>query len=837
MKKTVTCCMLLWAFSVGAALGQTASVTIDTGAEGDPLNPGMFGLFFEEINHSGDGGLYAEQIENRSFEDYRLPEGTVMRGDKAVGPNKGWGVEFSSEEKFPGWEFSARDVEAYLTLETENPIHKNNPSYACVTVGTAFPKGEAVLSNDGFWGIPITKGEQYKFSVFARAPEKTVVRVRLVGPENAVLGETTLEITSSAWTKYEAVFTGPATADARLELVFTKPGKVYLDEVSLFPPTFNDRPNGLRKDLVERFRALEPGFVRFPGGCVVEGCTVANRYQPTTTLGPTETRPSRWSLWGYRSNQGLGLHEYLQFCEDLNAEAMLVVSCGMACEFRDGGMAPLEELQPFIDDALNAIEYALGPVTSRYGAMRAAAGHPEPFNLRYVEIGNENWGKEYIPRYKAFHAALKAKYPDLIYVSCIEIPEADVDIRDDHFYSTPGKLAVLPDRYDSETRGKRKVYIGEFGVSQKVHNGNLNDALGEAAMMLGMERRADLITMASYAPRFHNVNDPSWSVQMIGFDNRRTFCQPIYYVQQMFATQKGDRVLPTAVSVSQPKDGTPAATLLFATWNTQAEIRDLTVTDAGGKEFRLAPNEEKALFAPLAQELPAPNIVVVPGLQLTGEYTFRFRARKLGGAEGLLIGLNCYDGQNYTWINRAGFENTKDAVIQRVNGERFFLDVKTAEFRPYETGVWYDYEIRVGRNSLAAFENGKLFLESAPAAGGNGFWKPLGSADQASKLFALAHRDTQTGDLLVRIVNRNAAPADVQIELKNWAGKTEFTVEETVLTSEKATDRNSLDEPEKIVPKTSAFRASGTAFTYKAAANSLTNLRLKPSGSGAGVSQ
>ncbi|MBQ9456490.1 MAG: hypothetical protein IJU53_12565, partial [Thermoguttaceae bacterium] len=168
MKKTVICCMLLWAFSVGGALGQTASVTIDTGAEGLPLNPGMFGLFFEEINYSGDGGLYAEEIENRSFEDYRLPEGTVIRGGKAVGPNKGWGVEFRSENKFPNWEFSARDVEAYLTLETENPIHPNNPSYACVTVGTAFPKGEAILSNDGFWGIPITQGEQYRFSVFAR---------------------------------------------------------------------------------------------------------------------------------------------------------------------------------------------------------------------------------------------------------------------------------------------------------------------------------------------------------------------------------------------------------------------------------------------------------------------------------------------------------------------------------------------------------------------------------------------------------------------------------------------------------------------------------------------
>ena len=381
MKKTFICFVLVWAFSVCAAVGQTVNLTVDAGADGVPLNPGMFGLFFEEINHSGDGGLYAELIENRSFEDYRLPEGTAIRGDKAVGPNKGWSDGFSSENKFPNWEFSANDVEAYLTLETENPIHENNPSYACVTVGTVLPKGQAILSNDGYWGIPINKGDEYKFSMFARSAQKTPVLVRLVGKDNAILGETTIEVASPAWTKYEYVFTGSVTADARLELVFTKPGKVYVDEVSLFPPTYNNRPNGLRKDLVELFRDLKPGFVRFPGGCVVEGCTIANRYIPTTTLGPVETRRSRWSLWGYRSNQGLGLHEYLQFCEDVNAEAMLVVSCGMACEFRDGDMVPVEDLQPYIDEALNAIEYAIGPVTSKYGAMRAAAGHPEPFNL------------------------------------------------------------------------------------------------------------------------------------------------------------------------------------------------------------------------------------------------------------------------------------------------------------------------------------------------------------------------------------------------------------------------------------------------------------------------
>ncbi len=493
---------------------------------------------------------------------------------------------------------------------------------------------------------------------------------------------------------------------------------------------------------------------------------------------------------------------------------MLVVNCGMTCEYRDGGMVSDDDLQPYIDDALNSIEYALGPVTSKYGAMRAAAGHPEPFNLKYVEIGNENWGQEYKPRYKVFQAALKAKYPNLEYVSCIEIEDADVDYRDDHYYNSPAFFRSLNKRYDKESRTSRKIYVGEYGVTREVGSGNLDGALGEAAMMIGMERNADLVTMASFAPLFYNVNDQAWPVNLIGFDNYRCFGQPSYYVQKMFSTQKGDRVLPTELTIKSPESAKPASTVAMATWNTKAEFKDVVVTDASGKEFKLDAQQEKALFAPLTAKTGMPNMVVVPNLKLGDTYTLKFKARKLDGREGFLIGINYYDDQNFTWINRGGWENTRDSIEETRSGDKAALNSQIGPFKPIQTGVWYEYEIQVGKNLLVAFENGKQFIKSN-----------LGAA--ASDVFAIAHRDTKTGELLIRIVNAKAEPVDVQIELKNLTGKTAFTVEETVLTSEKVTDRNTCDEPEKVAPKTSTFTASGTAFTYKAKANSLTILRLK----------
>lgn len=817
MKKVISALIVVSLVLAGSALAQHTKIVVDTAAEGTPIGSDLYGIFFEEINHSGDGGIYAEMVENRSFEDYRVPEGLEMKGNDAVGPNKGWRVYFDAANKFPHWNFNDFGNEAFLSIDTQSPIHPNNPSYACVKVSSVKANSSVVLSNDGFWGVAIFKDATYKLSLFAKSAQNAQFEVKIVSGEN-VLAKTAVSVDSAQWKKYEFSLTGLQSAsNGVLQLVFSQPTDVCLDEISLFPTeTWKNRPNGLRKDLAQKLNDLKPAFVRFPGGCIVEGCTLANAFRPSTTLGPNETRPSRWIVWNYRSPQGLGLHEYLQMCEDIGASAMLVVNCGMACEFRDGGMVDDAHLQPYIDDALNSIEYAIGPTSSKFGAMRAAAGHPEPFNLKYVEIGNENWGSEYRPRYKVFQAALKAKYPQLKYISCIEIEDADVDIRDDHYYNTPEFFRQNAGRYDNESRTGREIYVGEFAVTRDIGEGNLRGALGEAAFMMGFERNGDLVTMSSYAPLFYNVNDLGWPVNLIGFDNYRCFGQPSYYVQQMFSTEKGDRALPTEViqKANAAQNAQTPAGVAMAAWNTRVEYKDLVVTDAAGKEYKLDAAAEKALFAPLSQRAGSPVFIPVDQFKIAGDYTVKFKAKKIDGAEGFLFGFNVVDKDNYLWFNRGGFGNSCDTVEKIARSYKREIRSKRAPFTPVEAGRWYDYEIRVTSSRAVCCEDGKEIISCNPTS-------------EQDSIVAIAHRDTASGDLLVRIVNYNETAEEVEIQLDKFTGKTNFKAEQTVLTSEKVTDRNTLEEPEKVAPKKSEFNVTGPNFTITVAPHSLTNLRLK----------
>lgn len=795
------------------------TITVDAAAQGVAISPHLYGIFFEEINHSGDGGLYAELIENRSFEDCRLPEGLTMRDGHGVGQNKGWKIQFDDTNKFPHWKFAANGADAALTIETDAPIHPNNVNYARLSVKSVAVDAAIVLANDGFWGIATEKDERYLLSVFARSTDVKRFAVRLIDGNRQTLASTEVEGITNQWQKFEFVLqANAATVQGALELVFDEVGTIDIDEVSLFPEkTWNNRRNGLRKDLVQKLYDLKPAFVRFPGGCIVEGCTLANAFRPTTTLGPNETRPSRWILWNYRSPQGLGLHEYLQLCEDIGAAALLVVNCGMACEFRDGGMVGKteEELRPYIDEALNSLEYALGSVDTKFGALRAAAGHPEPFNLQYLQIGNENWGKEYVPRYKVMHNAIKAKYPKLKYISCIEIPDADVDLRDDHYYNRTDFFRQGISRYDNDPRGDREVYVGEFAVTGGVGEGNLSGALGEAAFMIGFERNGDLVTMSSYAPLFYNTNDRAWPVNLIGFDNSRCFGQPSYYVQQMFSANRGDRALPTEVVQKGPMvlESKPVGVTLAA-WDTKVEYKDIVVEKADGTAVQRDASQDAAVFGKLATQSGEPILVNVPDCQITGDYTVRFKARKLDGAEGFLIGFNATDEDNLFWFNRGGWGNKRNGVEQIDEGEKSTIPSKCAPFADVETGRWYAYEVQVRGKRATLLEDGRKIMSCS-------------TDDAPSSIVAIGHKDTKTGEYLVRVVNYSSQPEQVEIRLENLDNKTTFAVEQTVLSSGSREDRNTLEEPEKVSPKTTQFQVSAPSFTLNVMPNSLTNLRLK----------
>lgn len=550
--------------------GGVPTVNVDAAGEGRALSPDFYGIFFEEINHAGDGGIYAEMVRNRSFEDARLPEGMTLSDDgkQVVGPNKGWRHPFDSEDPTPGWKLIPIEASAEMTLDGSEPLNENNPTVLKIDVkGLAHNSiASVILENGGYAGIAVRKGEEYRLTFWARGEGIDSLGVVIPKREGNMLAEGKIEGIDGSWKKFELILTASEDyALGRLCFSIRQTGTLRLDDVSLFPvKTWKGRPNGLRADLAEKLAALRPAFLRFPGGCIVEGCTLANAWRPTTTLGPTEKRPSRWMLWNYRSTQGLGLYEYLQMAEDLGAASMLVVNCGMACDFRDGGVVPLDELQPWIDEALSAIEYAVGDATTPFGKLRAEAGHPEPFNLKYVEIGNENWSdKEYRPRYEAFLAALKEKYPNIRYISNIEIGGDPAEIRDDHYYTDPQEMRRLERRYDDESRTGRSVYVGEYAVTKSNGKGSLRGALAEAAFLLGLERNADLVCMTSFAPLFYNVNYHSWPIDLIGYDNARCFAIPSYYVEKVLNDTRGDVVLPTeTANVSEDADSLPEITAL-----------------------------------------------------------------------------------------------------------------------------------------------------------------------------------------------------------------------------------------------------------------------------------
>jgi alpha-L-arabinofuranosidase len=540
---------LLFAAAVSLCVGASAApaITVEAGKPGAKINPAMWGIFFEDINFGADGGLYAELVKNRSFE---FPD-----------PLMGW---IKINPSLAHGELSVRDDE---------PFDTNNPHYVrIVSEGTA-PFG---ISNEGFRGMGVKRGEAYNFSAQIRGVDGSpVLRVQLYGGDGTLLDAVELQNFSADWKKVTATLHPKDTdAKARLAIVLDGKGIVDLDMVSLFPKhTWKNRPGGLRADMVQALADLHPGFLRFPGGCIVEGSVLDRRYQWKKTIGPVEDRPLLINRWNYEFQHrptpdyfqtfGLGFFEYFQLCEDIGAQPLPILNCGMACQFNSGELCPLDELQPYIQDALDLIEFANGDATTTWGAKRAALGHPEPFNLKLLGVGNEQWGQQYIDRYTKFAAAIKEKYPEIQIVSAAgpspddqrfqfawsKLRALHADIVDEHCYAKPEWFFANTHRYDNYDRSGPKVFMGEYAaqsdytVSTKNKN-TLKCALAEAAYMTGLERNADVVRMASYAPLFANTEAWQWTPDLIWVNSLQLYRTPDYYVQQLFSRNRGDSVLP-----------------------------------------------------------------------------------------------------------------------------------------------------------------------------------------------------------------------------------------------------------------------------------------------------
>lgn len=500
-------------------------------------NPKMWGIFYEEINHAGDGGLYAELIRNRNFADIRLPEATVYANGQ-VRTKQGHTEPFSCSDKLPGWYLrTTGNAIAHMDMTTENP--RNAECAEQLRLSVFNTEGTIRVCNRGYWGIPVKKQLYYGY-IIARAEAMTSITVGLMYSSGVVLCRKKIELTDK-FEKYPFEMESAKDApDARFFIEAEENGVLFVDFVTLFPEdTYKGRRFGFRQDLMKKLEDLHPGFIRFPGGCVVEGINLQNAIHWKKTRGPMEDRPGHWDLWGYRATDGMGMTEFCQLAEDLDADIMYVVNCGMSCQFRKSELADAQEIDKWLQNALDGIEYIYGDVSTQYGALRAADGHPEPFRLRYVEIGNENWGADYHERYRIFYNAIKKKYPELTLIATEKVPDAPMDMVDDHYYTTPQQFPTMYEAYEGDGV---PVYVGEYACNTDVGYGNLLSAVSDATFMVRMENRCDRIRIASYAPLFCNDNDRRWPVNLINFDGKRVFGIPSYEVQRLFAEYTVDSV-------------------------------------------------------------------------------------------------------------------------------------------------------------------------------------------------------------------------------------------------------------------------------------------------------
>lgn len=611
MKHYLSAAMLTLAASAFAAA--PVQLELKANKPGAPIQPTMYGLFFEDINYGADGGLYAEMVKNRSFE---FPEALT------------------------GW-ISTGKVEVF---DQGSPFDRN-PRYVRLKPAGHRSKFTA-LQNEGYFGYSFDKDEEYRFSVYARTADGKPARIRVELADPASKGESmcyadaTIDVTTPEWTKYTVVLKPRQSAtDGRLRIFLDKKGEnaVDLEHISLFPvKTFNGHENGLRADIAQALADVKPGIFRFPGGCIVEGTEIFDRYQWKNTVGPVENRPLNLNRWQYEfmhrfspdyyQTYGLGFYEYFLLSEEMGAEPLPVLNVGMVCQYENPDpsvQVPVDSLAPYIQDAIDLVEFANGDPSTTWGKVRAEMGHPAPFNLKFLAIGNEQWGPEYVERLEPFVKAMRKACPEIKIIGSSG-PSADgkqfdylwpemrrlgTDLVDEHYYQTEDWFRNNAARYDSYDRKGPKVFAGEYACHTKGRKYNNFDAsLMEAAFMTGLERNADIVHMATYAPLLAHEKGWQWRPDMIWFDNDTVRLTSSYFVQQLYATNRGERVMPLLGADGKPltgQDGLYASAVSDADGgyivkiaNINKEARTFDLKASGLKKTVLADAEVTEFGAP-----------------------------------------------------------------------------------------------------------------------------------------------------------------------------------------------------------------------------------------------
>ncbi len=785
-----------------AAISARVDIDINCSKPTVELKSHLYGLFFEDINYAADGGLYAELVQNRSFEYYPI---------KGTGPL----------HPLFAWEAVERDGAACsLSVEDSAPLNDKNVHYLKVDISKA---GRAGVANTGFDGIPIDQDARYDVSLYARQSDWNgnagiTVTAALEKDDGTVCGEIQFSDIGKSWKKYEGVIISDTTFDnARLVITAEGQGKLYLDMISLFPQdTFMGRKNGMRKDLAQALNELNPKFIRFPGGCIAHGDGLDNIYRWKDTVGDVAERKPNWNRWGYHQTYGLGYFEYFQLCEDLGATALPVIPVGVSCGFTPPQeCVPMDELGPWIDDALDLIEFANGPVTSEWGGLRAEMGHPEPFNLEFVCLGNEPHDNAlFRDRFPLFVEAIREKHPEIKIIGTSglseRIPiydlmtEMNVYSSDEHYYLPPDWYFNHTDRYDDFDRSKPLIFIGEYAAHDSLYEGGLRvntlySALSEAAYLTGVERNGDMVDMTCYAPLFGHRLHSQWSPDLIYFDNRNVVKTANYYVQQLFACNKGDVYLANSLKMSNEGDQpTLSGAVGVGSWRTAIEVKDVKVngrtidpsdwTSTSG-EFELSDDG-------IAQLDPRAEAALCRGGEIfSGDtVTYTLRARKTGGEEGFLIQFGIKDGQSDYWWNIGGWGNSRHA-LQRGSGRN------RSEVTPHtpgriETGQWYDIKVVMTPGNIKCYLNGDLVHDY--------------QIGQPSISTASTY-DKAAGEVIVKIVNPREQAVGAVINL-NGIEQTASEGTLMVLKGER-NSANTFDVPDLVKTESSTIEV-GKSFRH-----------------------
>lgn len=749
-------------------------ITIHCEQPGIDVSKTLYGVFFEEINHAGDGGLYGELVRNRNFQEGF--EGPI------------------------GWTLQPQSGDANMTMQ--------KGSNGLKQLRISISNGSATLVNSGYWGIGVKEGERFRLRVKGHA--KGLKLSASLGGASQKLPTPDGDFDLTADLRADK-----SSSNAALAVKFEGSGDAILELVSLFPrDTFKGRANGLRKDLAELVAGIHPSFVRFPGGCYVEGQQLANRFNWKATVTDIANRPGHMGdVWMYRSTDGLGYHEYLQWCEDMGAEPLFVINCGMS----HTDHRPLNTMDEYVQSALDAIEYANGDVHTTWGALRAKNGHPKPFNLRMMEIGNENGGTLYQERFALFHDAIKKRYPNMILVANEPIEKGDADMVDEHYYSSEGFFLNQSSRYDAYRRGRTPVYVGEYAVTQGCGQGNLRAALGEAAFMTGMEKNSDIVKMCSYAPLLVNVNDRRWNPDAIVFDSSHSYGTPSYYVQKMFAENRADVIYPVDLPPVEPK--IEKGTVGVGSWRTQVQYKDLEVTSNGqnidipeGAKWTFPRGDWKTGGGVLAQSSTKVDCRAVlddQRIRDLSNYTIRVKAKKTGGDEGFLILFRVGGPRDYYWWNVGGWGNSRTALEHAVGGGK--IEVGQAVSMHVDNDRWYDIRVEAQDNHIRCFLDDKL-VQDVTIRG-------------TPSLTAVAGLSSRTNEIVVKVVNADAETREVDMSLTGTEIRNEGKA--ITLTSASLDDENSMDNPTRVSPISSTISGLGTTFAYSFPPHSVTILRLK----------